>query len=126
MKYMVVVNLTILLIISCKSPTTSIQQKVAKEPVKIEEENRSQAEIVRWFIGPIKKPCQGLVPSMCLQISTHKEGPYGNYYGSIVGFTHETGFLFEVEIKKEKKSKTLADSSAFKFTLVKILSKTKV
>ena len=77
-------------------------------------------------VAPYRVECTGVGPSMCLQVRETSTAPWTNLHGEIVGFTHESGFLYELLIKEETVANPPADGSSIVRTLIRILSKTQV
>ena len=77
------------------------------------------------YIAAHKAACQGEAPQQCLLVKEKPESDWTNFYDTIEGFTHEDGYEYKLEVEITKIENPPADGSSLKYTLKKILSKTK-
>jgi len=84
----------------------------------------AQSKIV--FIGPVTVECVGLVPQRCIQIKESPEANWENFYGSIEGFTHETGYEYTLSVIEETIENPPEDASSKKLTINNILEQKEV
>lgn len=67
--------------------------------------------------------CIGVAPMKCFFVKKEGKTDWEFMYDSIEGFEYEPGYEYVVEVKKEVIENLPADRSAFKYTLVKIVSR---
>ncbi len=91
--------------------------------------NKSQIQGTRMKINHFQSIAMGVVPVLTLLV---QEGDaigtknWNNFYSPIEGFTFEPGFIYDILVKVEKIENPPEDTSALKYTLIKIKSKEKV
>lgn len=86
----------------------------------------AEGEIVTLFVGPNQVPCTGVAPQMCLQVKESADADYLLFYSNIEGFEFEAGYEYELLVNKQTVPNPPADASAFRWTLVEVVSKTPV
>lgn len=84
------------------------------------------SETITLYVGPNRIPCTGVAPQLCYQVKESPEAEYTLFYGTIEGFEYEPGYEYQLTVQKEKVENPPADASAFKWTLVEVVSKTPV
>ena len=77
-------------------------------------------------VAPARVVCTGAGPQLCLQVRESSSDPWGLFYGTIIGFDYEPGYLYEIRVMEEKVANPPADGSSVSVTLVNIMSKTPV
>jgi len=73
------------------------------------------------YVGPILKDCVGIVPQKCLQVREDPNAAWQNLYDGIVGFNHESGFVYKLRVSKEAVTAPPADGSSFRYVLQEVL-----
>jgi heat shock protein HslJ len=63
---------------------------------------------------------------LCLLVKENPEDGYSLFYSAIEGFEFEAGFEYELLVNKQTVPNPPADASAFRWTLVEVVSKTPV
>lgn len=85
-----------------------------------------KAEIETLWVNSLKTDCDAVGLTECLMIQDgEKIDPqaWENFYSPIEGFEYQSGYLYQIQVKKEDVENVAADASSFKFTLVKVLNK---
>lgn len=82
------------------------------------------------FVNSAKVDCTGVGPMKCLEIQESEKvvpGKWQLFYNSIDGFNYQPGYIYKLLVKKEKldPAKVPADGSTLRYTLVKVIEKTK-
>lgn len=82
------------------------------------------------FVNNEKLDCTGVAPMKCLQIQESKtldRNDWEFFYGSIEGFDFQAGYIYKLLVKKEKldPESVPADASTIRYTLIKVIEKTK-
>jgi hypothetical protein len=85
----------------------------------------SAAEVLTLEVGPQTVACTGEAPQRCLRVRRTPDAPWTNFYGTIQGFTHEEGYLYRLEVDRQRVARPPADGSAYRYRLLRILSKTR-
>lgn len=81
---------------------------------------------VLMYIAAEQVDCVGVVPMKCLQVKESKDDNWTYFYSAIDGFSYESGYEYELLIKKTKVSDPVpADASSIQYHLIKVLKKTK-
>lgn len=84
------------------------------------------AESTVWIGSETTKCNAGVMEKQCLKVKHSKEQKdWELFYDDIAGFKYEKGYEYEIIIKSEKVENPPADASNMKYTLVKVVSKTK-
>lgn len=86
----------------------------------------AEGEQVTLYVGPNRQPCMGVAPQLCLQVKENPEDQYSLFYSTIEGFDFEAGFEYELLVNKQTVPNPPADASAFRWTLIEVVSKTPV
>lgn len=79
---------------------------------------------VKMIIGPEKAKCTGVAPMECLQVKYNEQDDWQLFYSAIEGFTFEPGYSYVLDVRKTQRENVPADASAFKYELVRVVSKT--
>mgnify|MGYP000887678293 CR=1 FL=1 len=77
----------------------------------------------RFIVASAQGDCVGVVPQKCLMIKSEGKSDWNYFYSAIEGFIYEPGYEYELDVKKEEIKDTPADRSAFRYVLVKQVSK---
>ena len=83
-------------------------------------------EVITLYVAAETTECEGAAPQTCLQVRTDADGEWEMFYDTIAGFTHETGYAYELRVHKITVSDPPADASAIRYELVEVVSKTAV
>ncbi|WP_081868387.1 DUF4377 domain-containing protein [Flavimarina sp. Hel_I_48] len=78
------------------------------------------------IVGSSKVPCTGESAQDCLQVKKDSTATWEQFYGNIEGFDYEPGYVYTLEVEKEQAKDSPADASHLKYTLKRILDKTKM
>ena len=81
--------------------------------------------LATYTISSEKADCYGVMPMKCMLV---KEGDAQNwtlFYSNIDGFDYEEGYEYVLKVKKLNVENPPADRSSIKYTLIKVVSKTK-
>lgn len=82
-----------------------------------------EAEEVILYVGPTLVDCVGVAPQKCLLVKEDPAGEYQFFYDSIEGFEYETGYTYQLRVKKEPVANPPADASSIKWTLIEVVEK---
>ncbi len=104
------------------APVQAAEHQVPSKPVA----TTSDAEVVILYVGPELKECTGVGPWQCMQVRSDPSEPWQNFYSSIEGFTHESGYIYELRVLKEQVPNPNADGSSMRYTLLEILNRVHV
>ena len=82
------------------------------------------------FVNNEKLDCTGVAPMKCLQIQEAKTlnlDEWQFFYDNINGFDYKPGYIYKLLVKKEKldPESVPADASTIRYTLIKVIEKTK-
>jgi len=79
------------------------------------------------WINSSKSPCTGVGKQSCMQVREDTTKQWQLFYNTIDGFTYEEGYIYKISVSKETipQEKVPADGSSIKYSLIKVLSKTK-
>ena len=86
-------------------------------------------EIKKIWIGPKMVDCVGVGPRTCLMVQHGEEidpAKWEFFYSSIIGFTYEAGYLYQLKYWTEEVEDPPADASSIKYFLLEIVSKEEV
>jgi heat shock protein HslJ len=78
------------------------------------------------FVGPEQVDCTGVGPQKCLLVKETADAEYTYFYDSIVGFTWEEGFEYELIVRVVNIPEPPMDASSLRYELVEIVSQTAV
>ncbi|MCD8261155.1 MAG: DUF4377 domain-containing protein [Bacteroides sp.] len=67
----------------------------------------------------------GVVPMKCLLVKKESHSDWEYFYDDIEGFTHEPGYEYVIQVRRENVVEPPADQSNLKYVLIKEISKTK-
>lgn len=71
-------------------------------------------------IAPTLEDCVGVVKTQCMQVR-EVGGNWGNFFGSIEGFTFKPDYSYKLLVNVTKLENPPADGSSLKYTLVRLL-----
>jgi len=78
------------------------------------------------YVGPEQVPCVNPYRNnVCLQVKQTPEVPWQLYKGSIAGLQYEPGYLYQLEVQKDKNSKPGVDAPEVQWILFRLVSKTR-
>lgn len=78
------------------------------------------------YIASETQPCTGVGKMECMLVKKDKnQADWEYFYSNIEGFTYETGYEYELLVKESHIEHPPADAPSIKYTLVKIVNKTK-
>ena len=75
------------------------------------------------LIASKKADCIGVGPQKCFLVKETNQQNWGYFYDSIIGFTHEEGYEYEVLVSEKQIKNPPQDASSIETTLIKIVSK---
>lgn len=130
-KGMLLVSLLVLasmIISACvvPSPAPPPAPEPAPDQVEVVPAPPAEGENVTLYVGPNREPCTGVAPQICLLVKENPEDEYSLFYSTIEGFEFEPGFEYELLVNKQTVPNPPADASAFRWTLIEVVSKTPV
>lgn len=108
------------------SPAPAPAPEPAPDQVDVVPAPPAEGETITLYVGPNREPCTGVAPQLCLLVKENPEDEYSLFYSTIEGFDYEPGFEYELLVNKQTVPNPPADASAFRWTLVEVVSKTPV
>ena len=78
------------------------------------------------FVGPEQVDCTGVGPQKCLLVKESADAEYTYFYDSIVGFTWEAGYEYELVVRVVNLPEPPLDASSLRYELIEIVSRTEV
>ncbi len=108
------------------SPAPAPTPQPAPEQPEVAPAPPAEGEQVTLYVGPNREPCMGVAPQLCLLVKENPEDEYSLFYSTIEGFDFEPGFEYELLVNKQTVPNPPADASAFRWTLIEVVSKTPV
>lgn len=78
------------------------------------------------FVADHYADCVGSAPQKCLMVKENEGEDWQMFYDQIEGFNYEEGYFYELKVKVTPVKNPPADSSSLYYTLIKVVSKTKV
>ncbi len=78
-----------------------------------------------FYINDQLVDCVGVAPMKCMQVKSSPTGSWQFFYGHIDGFDYEEGYEYTISVLKTNISQPPADGSSVKYSLIKIINKTK-
>ncbi len=118
-----------MIISACVVPTPAPAPAPEPAPEEVEQAPApapAEGEQVTLYVGPNREPCMGVAPQLCLLVKENPEDEYSLFYSTIEGFEFEPGFEYELLVNKQTVPNPPADASAFRWTLIEVVSKTPV
>jgi heat shock protein HslJ len=77
-----------------------------------------------WIIDAVRAKCEGKTTQYCLLVKKPGDKDFNLFYGNIIGFDFEEGFVYTIRVREELKTPPIApDESIYNYILVKIVSK---
>lgn len=78
---------------------------------------------VRLFVGPELIDCQGIVAQKCMLVRQELNTGWRIFYDSIQGFIYESGYDYELLVRKEAIENPPADASSERYVLEAVVNK---
>ena len=78
------------------------------------------------FVSNHYADCVGSSPQRCLMVKENQGDEWQLFYDQIEGFNYEEGYFYELKVKVTPVKNPPADGSTMYYTLIKVVSKTKV
>lgn len=78
------------------------------------------------YVKESKAPCTGVAPMECLQVKSHPDSAWENFYGHIAGFNYEPGYQYKLRVRVTRVKNPPADGSSLLYTLKSVMEKKKV
>ena len=78
------------------------------------------------FVREARVDCEGEGPMKCLQVRESETEPWTLFYSSIVGFTYEESYAYELRVQAEMKPDAGGGRAPRRYRLVEVVSKTKI
>ena len=78
------------------------------------------------FVGAEQVDCEGVGPQKCLWVKEDIDGEWELFYDTIVGFSWESGFIYELRVRVDQVQNPPADGSSMLWTLMEVVEKTAV
>lgn len=88
------------------------------------ENNNLQENEKTLYVASKKVDCMGLFAQQCLMVKENNQQNWEYFYDSIVGFTYQEGFEYEILVSEKRIENPPQDASSIETTLIKIISKT--
>lgn len=114
------------------SDISNIKYTLVKEISKIKKDSEnmpidiSKEDIATMVIASEKRLAMGAAPMEVLLVKENGAEEWSFFYSNIEGFDYESGYEYEIEVKKETIEEPVpADVSSIKYILTKEISKTK-
>lgn len=104
MKLQSIVLAIFILIISCKNDDFGFNNKTL-------------------VIASEKIDCVGVTSQKCMLVREVDKQNWNYFYDSIIGFTYEAGFEYEILISEKQLENPPQDASSIAYTLIKVISK---
>jgi hypothetical protein len=89
------------------------------------DKNELSPQTITMQVADKYKDCTGVGPQKCLWVKMESEHNWTLHYSGIEGFAYEEGFEYTLTVKRERVKNPPADGSSIRYTLVKVLEKTK-
>jgi hypothetical protein len=70
-----------------------------------------------------KLDCVTIIETQCLQVREFGSDDWQHFYGEIEGFDWEEGYVYRLQVLRAPVSELFADGPAFRYVLVRVLSK---
>ena len=86
----------------------------------------SKEDLRVLYVAPETVECVGVGPQRCLLVRESPEAEWGYFYDSILGFEHQEGTAYTLEVAVETVVNPPADASSLRYRLVRILDSQKV
>ncbi len=86
----------------------------------------AQSNIFRLTVKDVRKDCIGVGSQKCLQVKYSNSKDWENFYSTIEGFNYQEGYQYQLKVRRTRLKDVPADASSYKYSLVKIVKKTKV
>ncbi|GAB3982001.1 hypothetical protein GCM10028806_52820 [Spirosoma terrae] len=87
--------------------------------------SKIRPETGQMQIGAYRKDCTGVGPMKCLLVKEEGSADWHYFYSEIEGFTHEEGYEYTIQVRKETVPDPPADGSSIRYILVKEIEKVK-
>lgn len=116
----------LLALISCSEPAepTPPFSSQQTEPAAVhppETEQAAVASLTLW-VAAEKRECMAVGPAQCLQIRFQPEEDWQLFYGEIVGFEHQPGQLYQLEVSEVLIPQAPADAPDRQWVLRQVIS----
>ena len=72
-------------------------------------------------VAAFRVNCVGVGPQTCMQVRRDDDKPWSLFYDTIEGFTHETGYEYELLVAVYRAPNPPADGSSLVYRLVRKL-----
>lgn len=86
--------------------------------------SESNGEIVRLTIASQRGNCAGSAAQKCLMVKTDNSQQWTFLYYGIQNFKYEEGSEYVIDVRKERTTPTVTNTSSFRYVFVKEISKT--
>jgi hypothetical protein len=90
-------------------------------PVSCQSVASPDEEVLVLEVAPQTVTCQGEGVHECLRVREPPETEWRNFFGSIEGFTHETGHRYLIRVARRRVANPPADGSSFEYRLLEVL-----
>lgn len=88
-----------------------------------EGEENSSVQQKTYIVASKRIDCQGVAIQMCFLIKEKNQENWQNFYSSIIGFSYEEGFEYELLVDERNIENPPQDSSSLEYTLINVISK---
>jgi len=86
----------------------------------------SRANIFKLTVKEDLANCTGVALRTCYQVKYSNSKDWELFYSEIIGFKHQAGYRYVLQVSRTKRKNVPADASAYEYKLVKVLKKTKM
>ncbi|WP_158839975.1 DUF4377 domain-containing protein [Polaribacter sp. L3A8] len=104
MKLKTIMLAIFILMVSCEKKDLSLNKKIL-------------------VIASEKVDCVGVSPQKCFLVREVDKQDWSFFYDSIIGFTYEAGFEYEILISEKQLENPPQDASSIEYKLIRIISK---
>ena len=89
------------------------------------DKNDLEPETITMRVADQYKDCTSVGPQKCLWVQLEGEPTWTLQYSGIEGFAYEEGFEYTLIVKRERIKNPPMDGSSIRYTLAKVVEKTK-
>lgn len=84
-----------------------------------------EPNVISMQIADRYKDCVGVIPQKCLQVKEKGATDWSLFYDFIQGFTYQEGYEYTLLVRRDTVVNPPADASAYRYSLVRQVRKTK-
>jgi heat shock protein HslJ len=102
-----------------------IQNSERRSVLRFSGERALKREKLNIFVGPKMVDCVQVAPKKCLRVKFYERAGWRSFYEEIEGFKFEKGFYYLLEAERERVEQPPKDTSLYKYSLVRIVKKSR-